>query len=230
MRTSVLVALVATLLAACAAISLRGPADEAAEKPLKDFERTADPTLRAKHLAERFPGIGRIDLVKTLVWAGPRRGACWSEVPSADRTGIDATYRLEGLWTKTEAARSSAELLARGWTKIYRSPRGEGFERRARFRSIDLALDSELACRCAPKGQVSEERIPMTLRFRWEKGKMPEVSASLAKDGKRKGLVPAITAGRLVTYQFPARAEFPGGAPGCGANLALTLLLEPPIL
>jgi len=69
----------------------------------------------------------------------------------------------------------------------------------------------------------------VSLRFRWERGKMLEVSAT--GGARQAGLSPAITAGHLVTYDFAAEGSFPGGKSGsCGAHVALTLLIEPPVL
>jgi len=58
---------------------------------------------------------------------------------------------------------------------------------------------------------------------------MLEVSAT--GGARHTGLSPAITAGHLVTYDFAAEGSFPGGKSGsCGAHVALTLLIEPPVL
>ena len=191
-----------------------------------------DPAIRAKHLVERFPGIERIDFVQVLAWVEPRRGPCWSELSPVHRTPVKMRYSLRG-WNPiagTEHAEGPEELLARGWTRIYRAPQGEGVERRASFTALDLSYGPELRCRCAGVGDaVEESKSDVSLRFRWERGKMLEASAT--GGARQTGLSPAITAGHLVTYDFATEGAFPGGKAGsCGAHLALTLLIEPPIL
>src|SRR5205823_1319888 len=128
----------------------------------------------------------------------------------------------------TEHAEGLEELVARGWTRIYRAPQGEGVERRASFTALDLSYGPELRCRCAGVGDaVEESKSDVSLRFRWERGKMFEASAT--GGARHTGLSPAITAGHLVTYDFATEGAFPGGKAGsCGAHLALTLLIEPP--
>src|SRR5438552_1325835 len=129
-----------------------------------------------------------------------------------------------------ERAEGLEELVAQGWTRIYRAPQGEGVERRTSFAALDLSYGPELRCRCAGVGDaVEESRSDLSLRFRWERGKMLEVSAT--GGARHTGLSPAITAGHLVTYDFAAEGSFPGGKSGsCGAHVALTLLIEPPVL
>src|SRR5207237_10155208 len=85
-------------------------------------------------------------------------------------------------------------------------------------------------CGCAGVGDaVEESKSDVSLRFRWERGKMFEASAT--GGARHAGLSPAITAGHLVTYDFATEGAFPGGKPGsCGAHVTLTLLIEPPIL
>src|SRR5439155_659668 len=132
--------------------------------------------------------------------------------------------------TGSEHAEGLEELMARGWTRIYRAPQGEGVERRASFAALDLSYGPELRCRCGGVGDaVEESKSDVSLRFRWERGKMLETSAT--GGARQTGLSPAITAGHLVTYDFATEGAFPGGKAGsCGAHLALTLLIEPPIL
>lgn len=183
---------------------------------------------RERHLAERFPGAKQLDLVKIVTWSEPRAGACWSEAPALDRAKIDVRYDVGG---GERHATSLAELAKQEWTQVYRSPEGAGFERRARFRSIVLDLAGDLVCACAPSGAVQQETIPVELQLLWSEGKMPAVGAKVARGSRSTGLTPAITVGSLVTYDFPVTAAFPGGAPGfCGAHLALTVLVDPPIL
>ena len=191
-----------------------------------------DPAIRAKHLAARFPGVVRIDFVQVLAWVEPRHGPCWSELSPVHRSPVEMRYSLRG-WNPiagTEHAEGLEELVARGWTRIYRAPQGEGVERRASFTALDLSYGPELRCRCAGVGDaVEESKSDVSLRFRWERGKLLEVSAT--GGARHAGLSPAITAGHLVTYDFATEGAFPGGKAGsCGAHLALTLLIEPPIL
>jgi len=191
-----------------------------------------DPAIRAKHLVERFPGVERVDFVQLLAWVEPRRGPCWSELSPVHRTPVTMRYSLRG-WNpiaETERAEGLEELLARGWTRIYRAPQGEGVEHRAPFAALDLSYGPDLRCRCAGVGDaVEESKSDVSLRFRWERGKLLEVSAT--GGARHAGLSPAITAGHLVTYDFATEGAFPGGKPGsCGAHVTLTLLIEPPIL
>ncbi|TMA93723.1 MAG: hypothetical protein E6J70_17830 [Deltaproteobacteria bacterium] len=188
--------------------------------------------LAAACSAERFPGVDRIDFVQVLAWVEPRHGPCWSELSPVHRTPVGMRYSLRS-WNPiagTEHAEGLEELVARGWTRIYRAPQGEGVERRASFTALDLSYSPELRCRCAGVGEaVEESKSNLSLRFRWDHGRMLETSATAGE--RRTGLSPAITAGHLVTYDFATKGAFPGGKAGsCGAHLALTLLIEPPIL
>ena len=84
-------------------------------------------------------------------------------------------YSLRG-WNPiagTEHAEGLEELVARGWTRIYRAPQGEGVERRASFAALDLRYGPELHCRCAGVGDaVEESKSDVSLRFRWERGRL----------------------------------------------------------
>ena len=216
---------VLALAAAC------GPEAES-RKVREKMPGQTDPAVRAKHLVERFPGVERIDFVQLLAWVEPRHGPCWSELSPIHRTPVEVRYALRG-WNPiagSERTEGLEELVARGWTPIYRAPQGEGVERRASFAALDLRYGPELHCRCAGVGDaVEESKSDMSLRFRWERGKMLEVSAT--GGARHTGLSPAITAGHLVTYDFAAEGSFPGGKSGsCGAHVALTLLIEPPVL
>ena len=217
---------VLALAAACAPVARHGP--EVREK----MPGQTNPAIRAKHLAERFPGVERIDFVQLLAWVEPRQGPCWSELSPVHRTPVELRSALRG-WHPIaggERAEGLEELVAQGWTRIYRAPQGEGFERRASFAALDLSYGPELRCRCAGVGDaVEESKSDVSLRFRWERGKLLEVSAT--GGARHAGLSPAITAGHLVTYDFATEGAFPGGKPGsCGAHVTLTLLIEPPIL
>src|SRR5947199_293715 len=130
-----------------------------------------DPAIRAKHLVERFPGVERVDFVQLLAWVEPRRGPCWSELSPVHRTPVTMRYSLRG-WNpiaEPERAEGLEELLARGWTRIYRAPPGEGVEHRAPFAALDLSYGPELRCRCAGVGDAVEEaKSDVSLRLRWE--------------------------------------------------------------
>ncbi len=220
---------VLALTAACAPAARHGPATREVREKMPG---QTDPAVRAKHLVERFPGVERIDFVQLLAWVEPRQGPCWSELSPVHRTPVEVRSALRG-WhplAGSERAEGLEELVARGWTRIYRAPQGEGVERRASFAALDLSYGQELRCRCAGVGDaVEESKSDMSLRFRWERGKMLEVSAT--GGARQTGLSPAITAGHLVTYDFATEGSFPGGKSGsCGAHVALTLLIEPPVL
>ena len=220
---------VLALAAACAPAARHGPATR---KIPEKMPGQTDPAVRAKHLMERFPGVERIDFVQLLAWVEPRQGPCWSELSPVHRTPVEVRSALRG-WhpiAGSERAEGLEQLVARGWTRIYRAPQGEGVERRASFAALDLRYGPELRCRCGGVGDaVEESKSDVSLRFRWERGKMLEVSAT--GGARQAGLSPAITAGHLVTYDFAAEGSFPGGKAGsCGAHVALTLLIEPPVL
>src|SRR5207245_11113043 len=101
---------------------------------------------------------------------------------------------------------------------------------RAPFAPLEVRYGPELRCRCAgARDALEESKSDMSLRLRSERGKMLEVSAT--GGARHTGLSPAITAGHLVTYDFAAEGSCPGGKSGsCGAHVALTLLIEPPVL
>src|SRR5207253_9698000 len=156
----------------------------------------ADRAGGAKARAERFRGVGRIVFVQVRAWGERRDGPCWSELSPVHRTPVELRYALRG-WNPsagTEHAGGLEELVARGWTRIYRAPQGEGVERRASFTALDLSYGPELRCRCAGVGDaVEESKSDVSLRFRWERGKMFEASAT--GGARHTGLSPAITAG-----------------------------------
>jgi hypothetical protein len=186
-------------------LALAAACAPAARRPVREkMPGQTDPAVRAKHLAERFPGVERIDFVQLLAWVEPRHGPCWSELSPVHRTPVTVRYALRGWnpFARSDHAEGLEELVARGWTPIYRAPQGDA---------------------------VEESTSDMSLRFRWQRGKMLEASAT--GGARRTGISPAITAGRLVTYDFAAEGSFPGGKAGsCGAHVALTLLIEPPLL
>ncbi|MGH7859834.1 MAG: hypothetical protein ACREQY_21105 [Candidatus Binatia bacterium] len=202
------------------------PEDDDGEAPKPD-----DPAARKRHLAERFPGVAKLDLVKVMVWPEPRRGVCWSEMTPIAKTPVTVRSSEHG-GTRREAS-GVADLAAQGWTKVYRAPQGEGVERRTSFDGVDLTLETELRCRCAPTTTETLEgdRRAVRLRLEWSKGKMPAISARETRDGRATGLTPAVTVGALANYEFSLRASFPGGHHGvCGAHVAVSLLVDPPIL
>src|SRR5260370_432479 len=84
--------------------------------------------------------------------------------PPGRRGGGRRAWRLWARWIggwHGVAGRGRAggleELVARGWTRIYRAPQGEGVERRASFAALDLSYGPELRCRCAGVGDAVEE-------------------------------------------------------------------------
>jgi hypothetical protein len=232
----------ATLFAACT--SLRFPGHEpSAEPPAHDIARIEprkgedpatqvfDEATRRAALEKRFPGSQRIDLIRILEWTADRAGACWTETKPPWETGVDARYEVAG--DRDQRAASVRELRDQGWLGLYRTPNGSGFERRAEFRAIDLTVATEFRCRCSvgTAGAVDEKKLPLRLRFRWQgKGKMPEVSAAVERDGKKEGLPVAFAPGHLMTYEFAVVDSFPGERAGkCGGTIALSLLSTPPM-
>jgi hypothetical protein len=188
-----------------------------------------DPERRERLLAERFPGVERLEALEVAVWPHARSGACWSELDRLDAAQIDVTWKAEE--GEDRHARSLPELLSERWIRIYRSPAGEGFERTGRLDSLDVALRTTLRCLCAPRDTIeSGDLLPLTLRVRWSEGKHPELSAVATRDGKRDGLVPAMRVGRLVSWEFPAEGRFPARRHGnCGATIGVTMLIDPPL-
>src|SRR5207247_3566833 len=180
-----------------------------------------DPAIRARALRARVPAVVRIDFGQVLAGVEPRHGPCWSELSPVHRSPVEMRYSLRG-WNPiagTEHAEGLEELVARGWTRIYRAPQGEGVGRRASFTAIDLSYGPELRCRCAGVGDaVEESKSDVSLRFRWERGKMFEVSAT--GGARHTGLSPAITAGHLVTYDFAAEGSFPGESRAAAALMS----------
>src|SRR5437667_4738662 len=157
---------VLALAAACSPAARHGPES----RPVREkVPGETDPAIGARHPAERFAGVERIDFVQVLAWVEPRRGPCWSELSPVHRTPVKMRYSLRG-WNPiagTEHAEGLEELLARGWTRIYRAPQGEGVERRASFTALDLSYGPELRCRCAGVGAaVEESNSDASLRFR----------------------------------------------------------------
>lgn len=240
MKTTSLV--LAGLVAACASLPLprRTPPVESREPDVARTEpRTAedpatrvfDEATRQAALAKRFPGSDRIDLVRVLQWTEDRAGACWSETPPPWENRIDVRYEVAG--AKEKIASGIRELKEQGWLGLYRTPNGSGFERRAEFRSIDLTVSTEVRCRCSigAKATVEEKKRPLRLRFRWQgKGKMPEVSAAIERNGKTEGLPVALAPGHLMSYEFAVADSFPGERAGkCGSTIALSLLSDPPM-
>src|SRR2546422_221122 len=129
---------VLALAAACAPAARHGPETREVREKMPG---QTNPAIRAKHLAERFPGVERIDFVQLLAWVEPRQGPCWSELSPVHRTPVELRSAL------------------RGWHPIAGSERAVGLE------------------------------------------------------------------------ELVAQGSFPGGKAGsCGAHVALTLLIEPPVL
>ena len=64
---------VLALTAACAPAARHGPETREVREKMPG---QTDPAIRAKHLAERFPGVERIDFVQLLAWVEPRHGPC----------------------------------------------------------------------------------------------------------------------------------------------------------
>ncbi|MGH7856801.1 MAG: hypothetical protein ACREQY_05675 [Candidatus Binatia bacterium] len=228
-------------IAACSRLPFVERAAAPAE-PARDIARTVpkegedeptqvfDEKTRQAALAKRFPGSRAVDLVRVLQWTEERTGACWTESRPPWKIEIDATYEVDG---KKHAAASLEDLKKQGWLGLYRTPNGSGFERRASFDGIDLAVATDYACRCIANasGKPAETKLPIRLRMRWQgKGKMPELSASTVRNGKKEGLKVAFAPGHLMTYEFPVTGSFPGGRPGkCGGTIAVSLLSEPPM-
>jgi hypothetical protein len=190
-----------------------------------------DPEARKRHMTERFPGVKELDLVKVTAWAEPGSGVCWSQLTPPQRASISVDYS-EG-WRRARHRLSGLEALAAaGWTRVYRAPRGEGVERRTRFRDLDLTYETDLACLCAPGSEaVAGDRQRLTLRLRWEEGKVPEIGATSTHDGRRRGLIGSLTVGRVAIYDFTVGGAFPeGGSGSCAAHFTVALVIEPPVL
>jgi hypothetical protein len=231
--------LVGLVFAGCS--HLPGAKPEPPPSPAHDIARTApkrgedtptqvfDEATRRAAMEKRFPGSDTIELVRYLQWVDERAGACWSELSKPWEMEIDATYELAK--GSRETAHGIEELKAQGWLGLYRTPSGSGFERRGTFRSLDLTVSTELACRCmvGSKPEVEEKKLPVRLRFRWQgKKTMPEASATLVRDGRAQGLKGAFAPGHLMTYEFPVKDVFPGDRGGrCGGSVAVTVLSDP---
>jgi hypothetical protein len=238
MRPTIVVA--ALVAAACAVPAERrpdpkAPGSEAVFLPHDDDTdrppRPDDPQARKRHLAERFPGVRDVGLVKVLAWPEPSQGMCWSELTPVHRSGVSLEYST-GWLGRRRSIGTFAGLLEDGWIQVYRAPQGEGFERRDDFREIDLVWETDLRCLCAPEAKIlSGDSQRLQLRLRWTKGRTPEVGATASRNGTTEGLIGSVTAGRLPVYEFAASGRFPNGQTGnCGAHLWLALLIEPPIL
>jgi hypothetical protein len=232
----------ASTLAACATLGIRGAETSKAERP-PDIARTEpgrgedeptrifDEKTRQAKLAERFPGAHAVDLVRFLAWTDDASGACHTEMAPAWETKVDARYRLAGKAERT--ATSFGEMKDQGWLAVYRSPNGKGLERRGSFESIDLTLTTEYVCRCPGSEAPAEKKVPLRVRLRWQgKGKMPEVSGAIVgADGKKEGQKVVFAAGSLLTYEVPFHVPYPAGGGGsCGGVAALYVLASPPML
>jgi hypothetical protein len=214
----------------------------APEEPQSDIARTVpkegedeatqvfDEKTRQAALAKRFPGSRAVDLVRVLQWTEERTGACWTEARPPWEMRIEARYEAGG---KENSAASLEDLKKQGWLALYRTPNGSGFERRASFGAIDLTVATEYACRCIAdlSGKAAETKLPIRLRMRWQgKGKMPELSASTVRNGKKEGLKVAFAPGHLLAYEFAVTGSFPAGRAGkCGGTIAVSLLSDPPM-
>jgi hypothetical protein len=190
-----------------------------------------DPRVRERNEATRFPGVRKVGLVKVLISPLDRTGPCWTSLATAKDTRIRLEEALDAD-SGNRALTGIAALVEDGWRLVYRTPGGLGFERRADFRSIDLAVESEALCRCsAADGTIDGDRQDVSLRLRWTSGAMPEVSAKAAVDGEARGLRPALAPGALAGWEFVAARKLPAAFVGrCGARLELFLVTEPAVL
>lgn len=197
--------------------------------PVPGHEEEEEALAPFKRLAERFPGLESVDFVRLLIVSEEREGPCWTQVSPPWETTLDVDYAIAG---KKSSGSGFQQLKSQDWWPTYRAPEGRGIERRAKFSAIDMTVATNVACRCAVRSGVADgDAKSLELRFRWVKGQMPEVSASVTESGNRRGLAPATTFGHLLTYDFGARGSFPNGTAGlCGAHLILSLLADPPIL
>lgn len=236
-------AVLAAWLGGCASWPIRGaPDDDAAGVPdplgVVRIEPTVDvddesvpqfdPRRMEEGLARRFPGLRSIDLLKVLLVPGKRKGLCATTVSPPWETAADVSWSIAGRAGKGSGIR---ELKESGWWPIYRSPQGQGFERRGRFDAVDLKVTTEVACSCLSDEGAATVARNLELRFRWKEGEMPEVSASMPGKDRPTVLSPTITYGHLVTYDFEARTPLPNGAQGtCDAHLLVSILADPPIL
>jgi hypothetical protein len=190
-----------------------------------------DPRTRERDQAKRFPGVEAIDLVKVVIAPLERSGPCWTAVSSSDETTIEAHYVLAED-DEDRSASSFADLDRQGWQGVYRSPSGIGFERRASFRSVDLAATTALTCSCATRdGTRRGDRRAVTLRVRWSEGEMPAVSTTSRDGGAGESLRPTLTSGSLFGWEFTDERKFPDGYQGrCGVRVDLYVLATPPVL
>lgn len=228
MRALLLLLLMTALGAGCGLLGRQAaPGDDA--EPEERGATVPSGEALATHLRERLPGVKRLSLVKLLRWTEQTPGPCTADFAASEGAGrIDLDYETDEEKRSLHSAELSS-LTASGWDPAYRAPSGVGFEKLAPFRSIDLTLRQTLECRCFG-GSRPVASYPTVLRFRWNQGSLPEASAAIERGGKADGLRSAITAGRLVTYEFPISASFPPGQAGsCDAHLAVTVLVEPPI-
>jgi hypothetical protein len=188
-----------------------------------------DPERMKANLAKRFPGLKTIDFLRVVIAANDRAGRCWTQVPPPWETKIEVDYSVDG---KKRSASGIRALKKDGWWPIYRAPQGQGFEQRANFDSIDLRVATTVECHCAAHERVAKRGSrSMELRFRWTKGKVPEISAGVTEEKKLAGLSPSITYGHLLTYDFETKGPFAEDNPGtCGAHMILSILADPPIV
>jgi hypothetical protein len=216
------------LVAGCAILLLTGnvmPA--AAEESPSPLHEDAG---RDAKLRERLPGAKTLRLVKVVRWPERTPGPCTADFGvEKDESRIDVSYRIDGRQQKLDSVGFS-RLAKEGWLAAYRTPAGVGIEKTADFESIDLTARETLVCKCFD-GERERSTHAVVLRLRWSAGEIPAVSAGVDRGGKLDGMKPAITVGRLVTYEFPVAEAFPGDRAGtCGGKIQLTLLIDPPML
>jgi hypothetical protein len=187
-------------------------------------------TGRDAKLRERLPGAKVLRLVKLVRWPERTPGPCTADFGvEKNESRMDVSYRVDGKQQKLESV-SFSRLAKEGWLTAYRTPAGVGIERAGDFEAIDLTARETLVCQCFDRKRERSTH-PVVLRLRWSAGEIPAVSAGVDHDGKLDGIKPAITVGRLVTYEFPIAEAFPGDRAGtCGGKIQLTLLIDPPML
>lgn len=188
------------------------------------------PRAREQHLKQRFPGLDHLRLVKVVISAHDRAGPCWTAVSPLRESGLELEYAREND-SKERSLSGTAALGEHGGQAVYRTPEGRGFELTGPFRSIDLAVDTSFGCRCSTRDGVLEgDDRSLTLRLRWSKGAMPEVSAAASDETRRETLRPRLTSGELFGYEFETGSPFPEAIRGrCGVRVDLALLVDPPI-
>jgi hypothetical protein len=201
--------------------------DEEDEREMAVF----DEKTREKLVRKRFPGARSLDLVRVLVWPNSPAGPCWTVLRSPKEMPV------EGSWTVAGGGRNEsstiADALESGWTGIYRTPAGTGIEQRADFRSLDLTLDTGYTCFChAGKGVTEGRTVALAVRIRWAgAGKMPEVGVREGAAKTGTGLAASFSTGNVLAYEFPSKTRYPLDRAGtCGATVAVSFLVEPPML